>query len=464
MFRKLTGKNGPLGIFVEYPVLLRLGLISACAEMAWATLILVMEYYFKDELFRGQASQLIASRVAIALLAFTVCETIFKVPMGTLSDRIGPRKVVVTALIFAMCSPLLMVLCTRWWMFVPLRAVDGLAAAALWPSMSALMARAVPRKAKAAAMSVFNGAYCLGLAIGPIAGLYLGNLFGTNRWVFPISSLALAIGAFAAWKVLRGDLGAPPTHPKSSGIATDAPRTPLFKGHPMLLKMMGIYAISQTAVGILATTLPLYISSQFGIERADLPRMIVIPAIIIAGIALPLGRVADSIGRPRAVWLSYALATAGMVLVAAVRLEWVFGVGMLLLALSYILGTPAWLGLTSLQVDDHRQAEALSMMQTAQGTGVVIGLGSVAAAGHLLTQWHKVGKVLLSHGVDIPQRLHFYHHFHFQSFSKVPINIWLYVCVAVFTLCLIGTLLWVREPDHPAGNEGTVHPLELNEV
>jgi hypothetical protein len=66
MLRKLLGKNGPLGVFVEYPVLLRLGLISACAEMAWATLILVMEYYFKDTLFKGQAAQLIASRVAIA--------------------------------------------------------------------------------------------------------------------------------------------------------------------------------------------------------------------------------------------------------------------------------------------------------------------------------------------------------------------------------------------------------------
>jgi MFS family permease len=462
MFRKLIGKNGPLGVFVEYPVLLRLGLISACAEMAWATLILVMEYYFKDDLFKGQAAQLIASRVAIALLAFTVCETIFKVPMGKLSDRIGPRKVVITALIFALCSPLLMTLSTQWWMFIPLRAVDGFAAAALWPSMSALMARSVPRNAKAAAMSVFNGAYCLGLAIGPLAGLYLGNLFGTNRWVFPVASLMLAVGAFTAWRVLRGGLGASPAAQTSSS----APHKSLLKGHPMLRKMMAIYALSQTAVGILATTLPLYIASQFHIEQADLPRMIVLPAIILAAIALPLGRVADSIGRPQAVWFSYIFATVGMGLVAAVPVEWVFGVGMLCLAISYILGTPAWLGLTSLQVEDHRQAEALSIMQTAQGVGVVIGLGSVAAAGHLLTQWHKVGKVLSRHGMHWPKHLHFSEHF--QSVSTVPINVWLYVCVVVFCVCLIGTLLWVREPDHPAGAgeaaSSSQQPIDLSGV
>jgi len=430
MFRKLLGAGGPLGVFFEYPVLLRLGLISVCAEMAWATLILVMEYYFKDDLLAHQGTQLIASRVAIALLAFTVCETIFKVPMGKLSDRIGPRKVVITALLLAVCSPFLMTFSTQWWMFVPLRAIDGFAAAALWPSMSALMARAVPRHAKAAAMSVFNGAYCLGLAIGPLAGLYLGNLIG-NRWVFPLSSLVLATGAFVAWKVLRHDLGAAPTHVNTS----TAPRESLLKNHPMLLRMMGIYALSQTAVGILATTLPFYLDKAFSIGQAELPRMIVVPAIILAVIALPLGRLADSIGRPRAVWFSYLSAVTGMILVATIQVEWVFGVGMLLLAVSFILGTPAWLGLTSLQVHDHRQAEALSLMQTAQGIGVVLGLSTVAAAGHLMTQWHK------AHGDQMTQ--------HLKSVDAVPISVWLYVCVAVFALCLIGTLLWVREPEHP---------------
>lgn len=451
MFRKLIGKNGPLGTFVEYPVLLRLGLISVCAEMAWATLILVMEYYFKDDLFPNQSAQLIASRVAIALLAFTICETIFKVPMGKLSDRIGPRKVVVTALLFAVCSPLLMTFSREWWMFVPLRAVDGIAAAALWPSMSALMARAVPRNAKAAAMSVFNGAYCLGLAIGPLAGLYLGHILG-NRWVFPLSSLALAMGAFVAWKVLRDDLGAPPVR-----VKTTTPHTSLLKGRPMLLKMMLIYALSQTAVGILATTLPFYLDHQFNIQQADLPRLIVIPAIILAAIALPLGRVADSIGRPRAVWLSYIFATFGMILVATIQVEWVFGIGMLFLAVSFILGTPAWLGLTSLQVEDHRQAEALSLMQTAQGLGVVIGLGSVAAAGYLLGQWHKV---VVKHDIHIPNAV--------KTLDAVPINVWLYVCVAVFAICLIGTLLWVREPEHPDSAEEEAssgrQPIDLSGV
>jgi len=460
MHKKLLGPNGPLGVFVQYPLLLRLAIISICAETAWATLIVIMQYHFKDDLLRDRPHQYIASRVAMALLAFTICETIFKVPMGALSDRIGPRRIIVTALFCAAISPLLMTFVKQWYYFLPLRAVDGLAAAALWPSMSALMARAVPRAAKASAMSVFNAAYCIGLAVGPMTGLVLGPRIG-NEYVFPVCSFIMFCGAIMAVFVLR-DLEA------SGAAAANAPvhdhefpvhKRSLLHGRPMLLKMMALYALSQTAVGMLVTVIPLYISHQFGIEEADLPRLIALPALGVALLAVPLGHAADSIGRPRAVWISYAFATVGMLLVATVRLEWAFGLGMLLLVVSYILGTPAWLGLTSLQVDDSRQAEALSLMQMAQGVGVVIGLGVVAGAGPLLVEWKKVGAKIahLRHKEYVTKLV-----------DTVPIDVWLYAATAVFALCLVGTLLFVREPEHSSQAEedaaSAKQPLEITGV
>src|SRR3954467_981914 len=96
--KKLLGRGGPLGVFVEYPALLVLGLICTCAEMAWATLLLVMEFYFKEELLVGQSEQFIASKIAFAFLAFAGFETIFKYPMGSLADKYGPRRFVLLAL------------------------------------------------------------------------------------------------------------------------------------------------------------------------------------------------------------------------------------------------------------------------------------------------------------------------------------------------------------------------------
>ncbi|MDQ3814264.1 MAG: MFS transporter [Armatimonadota bacterium] len=478
MHKKLLGRTGPLGVFHDYPILLRLALISICAETAWATLIAVMEYHFKDDLLRNEAQHYIASRVAVAFLAFTMCEAVFKVPMGALSDRIGPRPIVITALFAGALSPFLMTFAQQWYYFVPLRALDGLAAAALWPSMSALMARAVPRDAKAAAMSVFNAAYCVGLAIGPMTGLYIGAKIG-NQYVFPLCSILMLTGAIVAYYVLSSipaGAAAATARQDSEGayhVSEDLrARRSLLRGRPMLIRMMALYALSQTAVGMLATVLPLYLADKFNIQQEDLPRLIVLPALFIALVAVPLGRMADSIGRPRAIWISYAFAGAGMLLVAITNgmavnqrhvAEMVFGVGMLLLVASYILGTPAWLGLTSLQVEHERQAEALSLMQTAQGVGVVIGLGVVASAGHLLTQVQRVNVKIYAHKPHVmilPEK--------WRTLDTVPISVWLYVATAVFVLCLIGTLLVVREPAHSLEAEedaaSAKQPLEITGV
>lgn len=468
--RKLLGPGGPLGVFYEYPVLFRLALICVCAETAWATLLIVMEFYFKEELLRGQAEQFIASRVAMAFLAFAGFETFFKYPMGALADRYGPRPFVYLSLGICVITPVLMLLLGQYWyLFLPLRGMDGFAAAALWPAMSALMARAVPREAKAAAMSVFNAAYCLGLAIGPMTGLALGHLLGSNRYVFPLCSVVMLVGLLVARAALKSGIGDKPAPVEELEGHEVIAQKSLLRGRPMLVKMMLLYALSQTAVGILAPTVPIYIDSQFGIKQKDLAGLIAIPAILVLIIAIPLGRLPDIMGRARAVWSSYGLAVFGMFLISITSLMpptrsllsvpvFAFGAGVLLLSTSYILGTPAWLGLTSLQVDDRNQAKALSLMQTAQGIGVVVAFGAVASAGHLMTQWNKVNAVLRHQAVEMGE----------VSKDAVPLSVWFWIATIIFALCLVGTLLFVREPKHsPHAEEiasSAKQPLEITGV
>lgn len=479
MREKLLGQNGPLGIFHQYPLLLRLGVICVCAEIAWATLLVVLQYHFMDELLRGQARQLIASRIATATLAFVACETLFKIPMGALADRHGPRPMIFFALTVSALSPCLMVLVSlqqnvQWWHYVPLRGLDGLGAAALWPAMSALMALSVPRGAKAAAMSVFNGAYCMGLALGPMIGLYLGHHYGNTK-IFPLCALLMLTGLFIAWRILRNGVGEkPPSEARPHMIGEDFPaKGSVLRGRPMLLRMMALYALSQCAVGFVANTMVPYVDGQFGIQEGDLPRLILVPALFIAILAIPLGRVADTIGRAQAVWISYVMAFVGMLMVAATSLLAptenlvspqiaLFGVGMLLLVGSYILGTPAWLGLTSVQVGNAQQAQALSLMQTSQGVGVVIGTALVASAGHLMTRWHAVQHKITD---KLPQIEKIWKP---STHDSVPIDRWLWWAALIFFLCLIGTLIWVREPEHDAEREeaaeASQQPLEITGV
>jgi DHA1 family multidrug resistance protein-like MFS transporter len=488
--KSLVAPGGPLGVFSEYPILLRLGLICVCAEIGWAILIIVLQFHFMDDLLRGEAKQLIASRIASATLAFVAAETLFKIPMGSLADRYGPRPLIFFALSISELSPLCMMLFAHeWYHFIPLRAMDGLGAAALWPAMSSLMARSVPREAKASAMSVFNGASCLGLAAGPMTGLFLAHRFG-NRAVFPLCTTLMIVGLLIAWRVLRGGIGSRAEALAKVGsehgvhhIGEQFPQreSTLLRGRPMLVRMMVLYAVSQCAVGLLANTMLPYIKGQFNLEEGDLPKMIALPALAVAFMALPLGRVADSIGRPQAVWISYVMAVLGMTGIALTSLFEptrnmfspqivLFGAGLLLMVGSYILGTPAWLGLTSVQVEDSRQAQALSLMQTSQGVGVVIGSALVASIGHLLTSWERFGQRVgdrigghlghaLAHGNE-----RFLH----KTQSLVSIDMWLWIASGLFLICLLGTLVWVREPEHDATAEDAAQiakqPLEITGV
>ena len=458
-----TARGGPFALFHRYPALFRLGLISTCAETTWATLLFVLEYYFKDELLKNQSDQYIASKIALAFLAFTGAETLLKYPMGALADKYGPRRFVIGAMTVCSISPILMTafgyLFKSYWPFIPLRAVDGLAAAALWPAMSALMSRAVPREAKATAMSVFNAAYVLGLAIGPAAGLLLGHYLGTNLYVFPFTAGVMMIGLGLALKSIPPETQDIEIHGESLGE-----ETAVLRGRPMLLRMMGLYALSQVGVGIMAPTVFIYIDKQFGITQADLPRLLPLPALLVLAVAIPLGRLPDKIGQAKSVWISYVLAAIGMLCIAgSSRFEvdhraispslLIFGAGMGMMIVSFILGTPAWLGLTSLQVDESKQARALSLMQTSQGVGVVFAYILVASAGHLLTTVEKV-------------KLKIHHQATAQIVTKpadvVPLSMWFWVAAAIFIVCLIGTLLYVREATHHEDDEASAkQPLEV---
>ena len=457
---KVKERGGPFALFHQYPMLLRLGIISTCAETTWATLLFVLTYYFKDELLQGESEQYIASKIALALMAFTGAETLLKYPMGSLADRFGPRRFVITAMSLCSITPILMTvfgyLTKAWWPLIPLRAIDGMAAAALWPSMSALMSRSVPREAKATAMSVFNGAYVAGLSVGPVLGLLLGHILGTNLYVFPFTALLMMVGLGIALKSI------PPEAPNAEMHGESLKEElAILRGHPMLIRMMGLYALSQVGVGILAATMFLYIADQFGIEQVDLPRLLPIPALLVLAVAIPLGRLPDKIGQAKSVWVSYILAAVGMLCIASSSLFapdkhpislplCLFGAGVGMMIFSYILGTPAWLGLTSLQVDETKQARALSLMQASQGAGVVVAYILVASAGHLLTTVEKVRSKLHHQAIVL------------KPADIVPLSMWFWVATVIFTVCLIGTLIYVRDVKHHEDDEASAkQPLEV---
>jgi MFS family permease len=280
----------------------------------------------------------------------------------------------------------------------------------------------------------------------------------------------MALGGFVALRSISPQADVRDFHGESLGEDKA-----LLSGRPMLWRMMAIYALSQMGVGILAPTVPVYIESQFHLKQGDLPQLLIFPALLVVAVAIPLGRLPDTIGKAKSVWISYILAAVGMLLIALTSLfpptktllspeVLMFGVGISAMIVSYILGTPAWLGLTSLQVDNTKQAQAMSLMQTAQGFGVVCAFALVGSAGHLMTTMQKVSARLKKEHVDQVIQV---------TKDTFPLSIWFWLATGIFVVCLIGTLLFVREIDdlendatkseHPDADSAK-QPLEIKGI
>lgn len=117
-----------------------IAIVAGLAELSYAMMnVSAMPVY----LYYSMGYQ--ASSVAAIGTAFLLCEGLAKSPLGVLGDRIGRKKLIVAGPLVSTVTSLLTLLVhpTQIYYFFILRALDGLGAAALWPSALALIADVV---------------------------------------------------------------------------------------------------------------------------------------------------------------------------------------------------------------------------------------------------------------------------------------------------------------------------------
>jgi DHA1 family multidrug resistance protein-like MFS transporter len=78
------------------------------------------------------------------------------------------------------------------WSLGILRFLNGIANAALFPSVQTLLAKGTPAESTGMAFSLNQGAQAIGICIGSMMGSYISTIFGYNG-VFFFSGIVLAI-------------------------------------------------------------------------------------------------------------------------------------------------------------------------------------------------------------------------------------------------------------------------------
>lgn len=146
----------------------------------------------------GQISQSTAHIALISGVAFAasgVASMIAAPQLGKLSDKIGPERVMLAALIAAGLLFIPQALVSNPWQLVGLRFFLGIATAGLLPSVNTMLRCNIPDEVAGRTFSYNQSAQFLGTFGGSVLGGQVAAFFGIH-YVFFVTSLLLLINAF----------------------------------------------------------------------------------------------------------------------------------------------------------------------------------------------------------------------------------------------------------------------------
>lgn len=365
-------------IFRRFPVLVRIGAVALLAEILFASVNnYALPFYVLDDLRQpGRVLGLLIS-------TFLIVEMLLKLPFGHLSDRCGRR--ILAALGLGLCVVTPAVICLVpldvfllapglvLMVLLPLRALDGVGAAALWPPLFAAVPDHVPERHRGVAMSILNVSYLAGLAIGPSLGGVAMKLFAAEgaraEWVgkapFLLAAAAALAGALVARTLPRG---AEYAQPAAAPGASFAPR-----GRAPLGSVMFVTFGEMFAVATLAPYLAPYVREVTQLGKSDVGFLLLLLFVPAALLGVPIGHLTDRWPKHRVAQGAFLATALGLWGVPACHsLGPLLAVGVLV-TIGFLFGLPAWMGLIADLAPAGKSGRVMGMMATAQGLGAFLG-------------------------------------------------------------------------------------------
>jgi len=356
-------------------ILIAIVVVAACAELSYTTVnISAMPVFIRSIHLEDRW-------IALAAASFILFEGVLKSPFGVLGDRIGRKPLIMTGPAVSIVTCLLTPHIHNPYLLILLRILDGVGAAALWPSAFSLIGDYVPERRRATAMSFFNLAYLLGLALGPILG------GGVNDWCFRhlaitfnqskeasfyVASVLFLITTLVAGVCIPHIRDVPHAHPTvgESGLDLNSFRSMLSRMPMHLLMTFTTFS----GIGLIMTYVKIFTLETFHLSETHFGALLIGPALIIASLSVPLGTTGDRIGKAKAVKLGIGLCALSYWILLSHFQEWSLIVFGSLLGIGFIIAFPAWMALVSSICGTSQRGAAIGAVGTAQGVGAILGV------------------------------------------------------------------------------------------
>ncbi|MFA6093747.1 MAG: MFS transporter [Elusimicrobiota bacterium] len=356
-----------------------LGIVSGLTDISSEMLYPIVPLFL--------TAQLGAPMAAVGLIEGTAEATasLLKAVGGRLSDRLGRRKPFVLAGygLSALSKPL-MALATGWTCVLFTRFIDRTGKGLRTAPRDALIAAACDKEHRGLAYGFHRAMDTAGAALGPLTALGLMHFWGLGyRQVFLAAFVpgllgVLALAAFAK-ETRPAEEEAPAALPPAAPVPAVA-ASPLSSEFKRFLWIYGLFAICNSSDVFLLLRMK---AEGFGTEEVLLAY--VAYNVVYAALAMPAGRLSDSLGRPKTLAL-------GLGIFACVYLGFAFlhsRAALWALWMSYGLYGALTEGVAKAYVADlSTPASRASLMGYFQGMSGGLAFAASAAAGLL---WTHVG-------------------------------------------------------------------------
>jgi MFS transporter, DHA1 family, tetracycline resistance protein len=331
-------------------------------------IIPVLPRLFED--FLGGDTARAATIYGIFGTAWALMQFLFMPVLGSLSDRVGRRPIILLSNFGLGLDYVLMALAPNLrWLFVG-RVISGITAASV-STAGAYIADVTPAEQRAAKFGLLGAAFGAGFVVGPALGGLLGDI--SPRLPFWVAAgLSLTNGLYGLF-VLPESLPRERRAPFSWRKANPVGALKLLRSHHELWGLAGVTFLSNLAHAALPSTAVLYMGYRYNWDAKTV-------GLLLAGVgvcqiivnAVLVSRVVKAIGERQTILVGLVAGTAGFTIQAMAPNGALYAVGIVVMSLWSLMG-PALQGWMTRLVSPSEQGRLQGANGSVLGIATLIG-------------------------------------------------------------------------------------------
>ena len=293
--------------------------------------------------------------VGIIVGGYALTQTIFQVPFGTMSDKIGRKPTIFIGLVIFLIGSVVAAMSTDIYMLMIGRFLQG--AGAIGSVVTAMISDLVEEEVRGKAMAMMGGTIALSFAfamgVGPVVGAHYG--VDTLFWITALLSLVAMVVLFTNV----------PTPPKIKHIYHASTKTSDILKDSNLLNMIIINGMQKGLMTMAFVIIPIILTDKlytFNWAKADL-WMAYVPAMILGLVAMgPAAVFGEKYNKPKQIFLiSIVLFIASFLLMGLATSSVLFVVGVVSFFIGFNMMEPLVQSMISKFAKVHQKGAALGI-------------------------------------------------------------------------------------------------------